>query len=92
MRVMSTAVTMALAGATLATAVSLAYAQSCQELWYERNSYYKDAGYCFKTARAIRAFGNAGCQYDNERALPLSASVRARINQIVRVERALGCS
>ena len=71
--------------------MSLAYAQSCQALWYERNSYYKEAGYCFKTTPAIRAFGNAGCMYDNERHLPLSAAVRARINQIVRAERVLGC-
>jgi hypothetical protein len=92
MRMMSTVVTIALAAATLGAAMSLAYAQSCQALWYERNSYYKDAGYCFKTTRAIRAFGNAGCQYDSERDLPLSALMRARINQIVRAERALGCS
>jgi hypothetical protein len=92
MRVMPTAVTIALAATTLGAALSLAYAQSCDQLWYERNSYYKDAGYCFKTARAIRTFGNAGCQYDNERGLPLSGNVRARINQIVRQERALGCS
>ena len=60
MRVMSTAVTMVLAAATLGAAVSLAYAQSCQELWYERNTYYKQGGFCFKTARAINTFGNAG--------------------------------
>jgi hypothetical protein len=91
MRMVSTAVTITLATATLGAAMSLAYAQSCQALWYERNSYYKEAGYCFKTTPAIRAFGNAGCQYDNERDLPLSTAVRARINQIVRAERALGC-
>jgi hypothetical protein len=28
-----------------------AQAQSCGELWYRRNSIYKQAGYCFKTAR-----------------------------------------
>ena len=38
---------------------SEAQAQSCGELWYRRNSLYKQAGYCFKTARAIRTFGNA---------------------------------
>jgi len=91
MRMAATAVTVGLAMATLGGAMSLAYAQSCQALWYERNSYYKEAGYCFKTAPAIRAFGNAGCMYDNERDLPLSAAVRARINQIVRAERVLGC-
>jgi YARHG domain len=91
MRMVSTAVTIALAAATLGVAMSLAHAQSCQTLWHERNSYYKEAGYCFKTAPAIRAFGNAGCQYDNERDLPLSAAARARISEIVRAERAMGC-
>ena len=63
----------------------------CTQLWVARNSIYKEYGYCFKTARAIRYFGNAGCQHDNERDLPISRADRARINQIVREERALGC-
>jgi hypothetical protein len=63
----------------------------CQNLWVERNSIYKEAGYCFKTARAIRYFGNAGCSYDNERALPLSRSTHARVAQIIAEERANGC-
>jgi hypothetical protein len=71
---------------------SHASAQSCQDLWVERNSYYKDAGYCFKTARAISYFGNAGCRYDNEAAVPLSGSVRARIAEITRMERAYRCN
>ena len=66
-------------------------AQSCGDLWYRRNSIYKAAGYCFKTARAIRTFGNAGCSYDSEYALPLSPGQRQAINQIVRAERNLGC-
>jgi hypothetical protein len=68
-----------------------AQAQSCQELWVARNSIYKEYGYCFKTARAIRHFGNAGCQYDNERDLPMSRADRAEVDRIVRRERALGC-
>jgi hypothetical protein len=66
-------------------------AQSCQDLWVERNSYYKDAGYCFKTARAISYFGNAGCAYDSESSVPLSRGIRARIAEITRLERRLGC-
>ena len=57
--------------ATGAGSMSLASAQSCQELWVERNSYYKDAGYCFKTDRAISYFGNQGCMYYDEARLPL---------------------
>jgi hypothetical protein len=65
---------------------------SCFELWKERNGIYKQAGYCFKTARAQRYFGNAGCQYDNEAAVPLTSGDRYAIAEIVRVERAKGCS
>jgi hypothetical protein len=86
----------ALAAALLMTgAVALATyagAQSCQELWVERNSMYKEAGYCFKTSRAIAYFGNAGCMYDDEAALPLPRWKRARIAEIVRLERRLGCN
>jgi len=82
---------MLLAALALDTAVTRSYAQDCQALWVERNFYYKQAGYCFKTVRAISWFGNAGCLYDNENAVPLSAQVRARIHQIVRLERAYRC-
>lgn len=71
---------------------SSASAQSCQGLWVERNSYYKEAGYCFKTERAISYFGNAGCMYENEASLPLSRLDRLRIADIIRLERRLGCN
>jgi hypothetical protein len=72
--------------------MSVASAQSCQDLWAERNGYYKDAGFCFKTSRAISYFGNGGCRYENEGSVPLSAAARARIGQIVAMERRQGCS
>jgi hypothetical protein len=68
-----------------------AHAQSCDELWYLRNAIYKAAGYCFKTSRAISTFGNAGCMYDSENAVPLSADGRRQIADIIRSERAYGC-
>ncbi|MCC0003294.1 MAG: YARHG domain-containing protein [Methylobacteriaceae bacterium] len=74
-----------------AAAAVPAQAQSCGDLWYQRNAIYKDAGYCFKTNRAIRAFGNAGCRYDNINDVPLSANDRARVADIVRTERDYGC-
>ncbi len=55
----------------------------CDELWSERNAVYKDAGYCFKTERAIRAFGNSGCRYDDIRDVPLSARDRAKVKDIL---------
>jgi hypothetical protein len=63
----------------------------CSQLWQMRNSIYKDRGYCFKTARAIRFFGNVGCRFDDEAAVPLSPGDRQRIAVIVGRERALGC-
>ncbi len=71
---------------------SVAQAQSeCDNLWFERNQIYKEAGYCFRTAAAIRQFGNAGCVYVDQNDVPLSNRNRARINEIVRVERVLHC-
>ncbi|QIJ77693.1 YARHG domain-containing protein [Methylobacterium sp. NI91] len=64
----------------------------CDELWGERNAIYKDAGYCFRTERAIRAFGNAGCKYDELADVPLSARQRADIADIQRQEREAGCA
>ena len=32
-------------------------AMTCDQLWYARNSIYANKGYCFKTQRAINAFG-----------------------------------
>ena len=68
-----------------------ARASLCDALWGERNAVYKEAGYCFRTARAIRAFGNAGCRYDDIRDVPLSANDRAKVAEIVREESRNGC-
>jgi hypothetical protein len=92
MRLLSAAATMLLTAVALGTTVSLSYAQSCRSLWVERNSYYKAAGYCFKTPRAISYFGNGGCRFESESAVPLSRTVRNRIAQIMRAERMLGCN
>ena len=66
-------------------------ALSCDQLWHQRNSIFKAAGYCFKTPRAIRAFGNAGCIHDNEQELPLSDRDRQTINTMQQAERIKHC-
>jgi hypothetical protein len=71
--------------------IPAAYAQSCQQLWVERNSYYKARGYCFKTQRAIAYFGNGGCIYQDEDRVPLTQGERNRIAEIKRLEQAHGC-
>lgn len=63
----------------------------CDGLWFERNQIYKEAGYCFRTAAAIRQFGNAGCIFVDQNDVPLSNRNRARVSEIIRVERALRC-
>jgi hypothetical protein len=87
---------LSLAAAMLSLGASLsatpAYAQTCQQLWVERNQYYKNHGYCFKTERAIQYFGNGGCHINDQNAVPLNQAERARIAQIVQEERAMGCN
>ncbi|PZQ15088.1 MAG: YARHG domain-containing protein [Ancylobacter novellus] len=63
----------------------------CARLWFERNAVYKDAGYCFKTSRAISAFGNAGCSFDAIEDVPLSARQREYVARIQAEERNFHC-
>ena len=83
--------------ATLILALSPAAAlaqysgQSCDQLYYARNSIYKAAGLCFHTARAIQTFGNAGCRYYNPGELSLSGNDQSNIAAIVQQERYLHC-
>ncbi|QCK88649.1 YARHG domain-containing protein [Phreatobacter aquaticus] len=88
---------MAVAGVLLAASIGSAAAQdfsgwSCRDLWIERNQIYKNAGYCFRTQRAVTYFGNAGCVYDRQGDVPLSARQRQVIADITRAERYLGCT
>jgi YARHG domain len=64
---------------------------NCRELWENRNQIYKDAGYCFKTQRAIRRFGNSGCQYDDINDVALSPNQRREVRDITRYERTKNC-
>ena len=64
----------------------------CENLWQARNQIYKEAGLCFHTQRAIRFFGNAGCQYDDAGAVPLNGYQRQQVEAIRQVEQGKGCS
>jgi len=64
---------------------------SCQILWEVRNTIYKENGYCFHTQKAIEAFGNAGCLYDDAGAVPLNAAERANVAAIKKAEAKKGC-
>ena len=65
--------------------------RSCNSLWIERNSMFKQGGYCFQSARAIKTFGNENCQYDSESDVPLSDNQRDRLRDIRTAEKAKGC-
>jgi hypothetical protein len=64
---------------------------SCQPLWEVRNWIYKENGYCFHTAKAIEAFGNAGCKFDEVADVPLNAAERSNIKAIKQAEAEKGC-
>ena len=82
---------LALAFAAVVLATPALAQPMCEELWAERNGVYAEAGYCFKTERAIRAFGNGNCRYENAEELPLSQADRRRVAEIQREERRRGC-
>ena len=63
----------------------------CETLWYVRNRIYQENGYCFKTSRAIRALGNAGCQFDDINAISLSSAERHNVAAIKTAERRKRC-
>ena len=63
----------------------------CQPLWEVRNWIYKENGYCFHTSKAIAAFGNAGCKYDNAADVPLNAAERHNVATIKKADAKKGC-
>jgi hypothetical protein len=64
---------------------------SCQPLWEVRNWIYKENGYCFHTPKAIKAFGNAGCKYDDAADVPLNAAERHNVKPVKKAEAKKGC-
>jgi YARHG domain len=70
---------------------SIADGPNCDFLYMMRNRIYQQHGYCFSTARAISALGNAGCTTKNQAAVPLSNIERANIATIQRAESIRRC-
>lgn len=63
---------------------------ACDDLWYFRNQIFAQAGYCFKTDRAIAAFGNDSCSSGSYSIL--NRYERANVNMLKSIEEAKGCS
>lgn len=66
-------------------------AYDCRELWVLRNQIYKNAGYCFATEKARSFFGNGGCRFRDQNAVPLSRQDRNILREIRASERRQGC-
>jgi hypothetical protein len=64
---------------------------SGQVLWELRNIIFKERGYCFHTARAVKAFGNVGCLYDDIARVPRNDFERANVSKIKQAESIKGC-
>ena len=64
---------------------------SCGDLWYRRNEIFARNGYCFKTDRAIRVFGNQGCRFYVEADVPMSRAERDEVEILRAIERRKGC-
>ncbi len=65
---------------------------SCGDLWYRRNAIFARNGYCFKTDRAVRVFGNEGCRFYVESDVPMSRAEREEVEFIRAIERRRGCN
>jgi hypothetical protein len=83
-----------LAGLDSMIPAQLAHAQTCQELWVERNAYYNAVGYCFKTVRAIEYFGKKNCRLHSEEAAQSGWDefVGERVKWIKKREGQIGCA
>lgn len=69
-------------------AATAAKAESCYDLWYERNAIYNDYGYCFKSALGKRTFDNSDCYTSHAN---LSRSDQQHVDRIRREEKRRGC-
>lgn len=63
----------------------------CEYLYQMRNRIFAENGYCFATQRGISTFGNDGCRWRSQDAVPMNRIERANVATIARAESALGC-
>lgn len=78
----------ATAALALTVGLSPAMAESCYDLWYERNQIFDDNGFCFKTQLGKDTFDNSDCYTSNP---SLSRAEVRRVAQIKARERAKRC-
>lgn len=61
---------------------------ACDDLWYSRNFYFDQAGYCFGSKLGKAVFDNSNCKSKN---VSLTAPVKYRINQMKKIEAVWEC-
>ena len=58
-------------------------AKPCEDMWVERNRYYKLRGYCFQTPRGVAYFKNDGCTSNDQMVSPsVSSTSRNRPSKV----------
>ena len=68
--------------------VQPALAESCYDLWYERNAIYDANGFCFSTRLGRQTFDNSDCYTKNVR---LSQDEQWRVDELKEEEDRRGC-
>lgn len=63
--------------------------EPCDDLWYSRNFYFDQAGYCFGSKLGKDIFDNLNCKSKN---ITLKESVKLRISHIKKVEEWRECN
>lgn len=64
---------------------------NCDFLYTMRNVIYSEHHYCFRTARAIAAFGNQDCLSSDVNQLGISSLELANAGTILQAEKIKGC-
>ncbi len=73
-------------------AIGKAFGDTCDSLWLRRNTIWKRNGYCFTSAKAKQALGNAGCSRDQAAArAAMSAADIAEVDALLVREQGMGC-
>lgn len=76
------------AGVLAASMTTPLLAQSCMDLWYERNLIYAQNGYCFSTPLGQRQFADYKCWTKNPQ---LTRQEQRRVDAIRAEEKRRGC-
>lgn len=77
-----------LALAALIGSSAIAQAESCYDLWYERNAIYDSHGFCFDTQLGQETFDNSDCWTKYPK---LTRAEQKRVDEIRAEERRRRC-